>query len=157
MEVPDFRRHTLKILHLVDVDALVIFIVVYLVHGVRAGYGIAGNELKPKGKFSNWCQLVDGDLPLNIRFPNSEGQVKACVSVVTKIGKDKEGLLDRLKREKIPVFLRESPRTTTFINIYPAGLDNRQQRVIDGALPFTTEDVEGIKTRVFHLGPIDQR
>jgi len=87
-------------------------------------------------------------LPLAIR------SLGMNVSVVTKISKDDEALLDRLKQEKIPIFLRESPRTTTFINIYSGGLDNRQQRVIDVALPFTVEDVEGIESRIFHLGPL---
>jgi len=44
---------------------------------LRQQKGYKAGKLKPKGKFSNWCQLVDGDLPLNMRFPNSEGQVKA--------------------------------------------------------------------------------
>jgi hypothetical protein len=39
--------------------------------------GYKAGKLKPKGRFSNWCQLIDGNLLLNIRFPNSEGQMKA--------------------------------------------------------------------------------
>ena len=76
------------------------------------------------------------------------------VSVITKIGREETSLLDELEREKIPVFLRESPRTTIFTNIYSGDLDSREQRVIDVALPFTIKDVEGIHSRIFHLGPL---
>jgi len=76
------------------------------------------------------------------------------VSVITKIGQIDKALLENLEREKIPIFLKESRSTTTFINIYSEGLDSRQQRVSDIALPFTTEDVEGIESKVFHLGPL---
>jgi hypothetical protein len=38
--------------------------------------GFMAGKLKPKGRFSNWCQLVDGTLALNVRFPNRHGQVK---------------------------------------------------------------------------------
>lgn len=39
--------------------------------------GYKAGKLKPRGRFSNWCQLVDGNLALNISFPNSQGQEKA--------------------------------------------------------------------------------
>ncbi len=76
------------------------------------------------------------------------------VSVITKIGKEETPLLNKLEKEKIPVFLRESPRTTAFTNIYSRELDNREQKVSDIALPFTTKDVENIHSRIFHLGPL---
>lgn len=76
------------------------------------------------------------------------------VSVITKIGKKEMSFLDKLKRENIPIFLRETPRTTIFINIYLGGLDNREQWVKDIALPFTAEDVKGIHSRIFHLAPL---
>lgn len=76
------------------------------------------------------------------------------VSVITKISREDTSLLDELEREKIPVFLRESPRTTIFTNIYSRDLNSREQRVIDVALPFTMKDVEGIDSRIFHLGPL---
>ena len=76
------------------------------------------------------------------------------ISVITKISKEEISFLDALKRENIPIFLRETPRTTIFINIYLGELDNREQWVRDIALPFTAEDVEGIDSRLFHLGPL---
>ncbi len=86
--------------------------------------------------------------PLAMRYLGSH------VAVVTKLSKESKGLLDRLHQEKIAVFVRESPRTTTFMNIYPEGMEGRQQRVDSIAQPFTVEDVEGIEARVFHLGPL---
>ena len=40
----------------------------------RVGY--KAGKLKPKGSFSNWCQLVDECHIINVRFPNSSGQEK---------------------------------------------------------------------------------
>ena len=76
------------------------------------------------------------------------------VAVVTKVGRGDQSLLDGLRREGIPVLVRESSQTATFINIYPPRLDSREQRVTSIAHPFTVEDVEGIQARVFHLGPL---
>jgi len=76
------------------------------------------------------------------------------VAVVTKVSEEDRGLLDRLHREGITVFSSESPRTTTFVNTYPAGMERREQRVAGTALPFTLRDVDDIPARVFHLGPL---
>ena len=76
------------------------------------------------------------------------------VAVVTRLSEYDRSLLDCLYRDKIAVFLRESPQTTTFINIYPKGMEQRRQKVTGIALPFTAEDVEGIQAKVFHLGPL---
>ena len=76
------------------------------------------------------------------------------VAVVTKISEENRYLLDRLHRHAITVFLRDSPQTTTFLNIYPEGTEGRQQQVYSIARPFTAEDVEGIEAKVFHLGPL---
>jgi len=76
------------------------------------------------------------------------------VAVVTKISKEDESLLDNIESEQIPIFLRESLRTTTFTNIYPRSLDDRKQLVGDIAAPFTVGDVEGIQSKTFHLGPL---
>ena len=78
------------------------------------------------------------------------------VAVVTKVSEDSRSLLDRLHQEKVTVFARESPRTTTFLNIYPEGMEGREQRMDCIAQPFTAEDVVGINARVFHLGPLSR-
>jgi sugar/nucleoside kinase (ribokinase family) len=76
------------------------------------------------------------------------------VAVVTRLSKHDRSLLDRLYRDRVAVFLRESPQTTTFMNLYPEGMEQRRQKVTGIALPFTAEDVEGIQAKVFHLGPL---
>jgi len=76
------------------------------------------------------------------------------VAVVTRLSEYDRSLLDCLYRDKITVFLRESPQTSTFINVYPEGMEQRRQKVTGIALPFTAEDVEGIQAKVFHLGPL---
>ncbi len=52
-----------------------------LLPGLLLGIGLPLEQRQgyKAGKISgrrNWCQLVDGDVPLRIRFPNSRGQTK---------------------------------------------------------------------------------
>jgi sugar/nucleoside kinase (ribokinase family) len=76
------------------------------------------------------------------------------VAVVTKLNENDRRLLDSLYRNRVDVFLSESLQTTSFMNIYLEGTEQRRQKVTGIALPFTAEDVEGIQAKVFHLGPL---
>ena len=76
------------------------------------------------------------------------------VAVVTKVGGKDKALLRSMESEQIPIFLRESPGTTTFTNIYSSGADERKQLVSEIATPFTVDDVEGIQSKTFHVGPL---
>ena len=76
------------------------------------------------------------------------------VAVVTKIADRDRTLLDSIESEQIPIFLGESSATTTFTNIYLSGADRRKQSVSEIAAPFTVDDVAGIESKTFHLGPL---
>jgi len=76
------------------------------------------------------------------------------VAVITKVAKEDKALLGDLERKQIPIYLRASPRTTTFTNISAGDLDSREQLVGDIALPFTVADVEDVDSKLFHLGPL---
>jgi len=102
---------------------------------------ISGTEREMPGGTAYYASIAMKSLGLN-------------VAVITKIGKKDEYLLDNIKSEQIPIFLRESVRTTTFTNSYPMGLDDREQSVSGIATPFTVEDVEGIQSKIFHVGPL---
>lgn len=103
---------------------------------------ISGTEREMPGGTAYYASIAMKSLGLN-------------VAVITKIGKKDEYLLDNIESEQIPIFLRESVRTTTFTNSYPMGPDDgREQSVGDIAAPFTVEDVEGIQSKTFHIGPL---
>jgi len=102
---------------------------------------IGGKEKQLPGGTAYYASMAMKSLGLN-------------VAVITKVAKEDEALLNDLKRINIPIFSRESPGTTTFTNIYPGGSDDRQQLVSDIAVPFTVEDVKGIQSKIFHLGPL---
>ena len=76
------------------------------------------------------------------------------VAVITKLRHQDTYLLRELEKEHIPVFLGESDRTTTFINIYSSNSNTREQWVKDVAIPFTVSDTSSYEARLFHLGPL---
>lgn len=76
------------------------------------------------------------------------------VSVITKLKETDGGLLSRLKALGIAVFQRPSHATTTFLNVYAAGQDDREQWVSDVASPFTVDDLVEVDAEMFHIGPL---
>ncbi len=76
------------------------------------------------------------------------------VAVITKLRHQDTYLLRELEKEHIPVFLGESDRTTTFINMYSNNSNTREQWVKDVAIPFTVSDASSYEARLFHLGPL---
>ncbi|MEE9442222.1 MAG: PfkB family carbohydrate kinase [candidate division Zixibacteria bacterium] len=76
------------------------------------------------------------------------------VAVITKLRDKDTFLLSELEKEHIPVFLGESDRTTTFMNVYSSDTNTREQRVKDVARPFTVGDASRCEARIFHLGPL---
>jgi sugar/nucleoside kinase (ribokinase family) len=76
------------------------------------------------------------------------------VAVITKLHHQDTSLLSELEKEKIPVYLGESDRTTTFMNVYSCNTNTRKQWVKDVAMPFTISDASNCKARIFHLGPL---
>lgn len=76
------------------------------------------------------------------------------VAVITKLHDQDTFLLSELEKEHIPVFLGESDRTTTFMNVYSDNTNTREQLVKDVAMPFTVRDASRCEARIFHLGPL---
>ena len=76
------------------------------------------------------------------------------VAVITKLHHQDTHLLSELQNEEIPVYLAESDRTTTFMNMYSSDTNTREQWVKDVATPFTVSDASHFNPKLFHLGPL---
>lgn len=89
-------------------------------------------------------------------FPLALNRLGRSVSIVTKLAAaDREFLLEELEEEKISVEWIDSPRSTTFDNIYSGkNLSDRTQRVECVADSFTVEDLALVRARFIHLGPL---
>ncbi len=77
------------------------------------------------------------------------------VVVITKIGYNDGYLLNDLKKGNIPAFLKMSPKTTVFENIYTEYQNHRVhrvQKVKSIATPLAIEDIPDISPTIFHVG-----
>jgi sugar/nucleoside kinase (ribokinase family) len=91
-------------------------------------------------------------------FPLALARLGGSVGVLTRMApEDADELLAELRDEGIEVRCAPSPKTTEFENRYlPADRDRRVQRVGAVALPFVPADLEGVRARLLHLGPLTQ-
>jgi sugar/nucleoside kinase (ribokinase family) len=77
------------------------------------------------------------------------------LAVCTRAGRDAAGALAALDKAGVVLKLRESAATTCFVNRYtPVRPDHREQAVTAVADPITPVDLEGLRARWFHLGPL---
>ena len=77
-------------------------------------------------------------------------------AVVTRVAEDDRGeLLEEMLDVGIEVICLPSSHSTFFHNIYPsADPDIRLQRVTTVAAPFETGDIDAVRARAFHFGPL---
>lgn len=78
----------------------------------------------------------------------------ASYQLVTKVGKDQEQEVEKIKAMGIDTVCYPSRRTVYFENIYGVDSDERKQRVLAKADPFTLDDVRPLQAKVFHLGSL---
>lgn len=74
--------------------------------------------------------------------------------LVTKLGQDDMQVVEDMRRTGIEVQTFPSRHTVFFENRYGANQNERTQRVLDKADPFTLEEVDGLDARIFHLGSL---
>ena len=82
-------------------------------------------------------------LPKNVSF-----------QLVTAMGEKDMQAVDDMRCAGIDVVCHHSRNTVFFENKYGINMNNRQQRVLAKADPFTREQVENLEARVFHLGSL---
>lgn len=74
--------------------------------------------------------------------------------LVTSIGKKEIGSVREIEAAGIEVKAFESRETVYFENKYGENSNNRQQRVLAKADPFTIKQMEDLNAKVFHLGSL---
>lgn len=81
-------------------------------------------------------------------------QMDLSYVLVTALAAAEMQFVTMLREQGITVKAFPSRHTVYFENIYGPGLDQRTQRVLQEADPFTVSQLEGIDARIFHLGPL---
>lgn len=74
--------------------------------------------------------------------------------LVTKIGQESQEEVDRLRQMNINVVSYSSRHSVFFENCYSLDSDQRTQRVLAKADPFTIEEMKPLQAEVFHLGSL---
>ena len=75
-------------------------------------------------------------------------------TLVTALAESEMKTVEELRAEGIDVAVMPSKHTVYFENIYGENQDNRTQRVLAKADPFTVEYLENIDSKIFHLGSL---
>lgn len=81
-------------------------------------------------------------------------QMPVTYMLLTAVGKSELASVDELRTKGIAVSALPSTHSIYFENRYSDNPDDRTQRVLQQADPFTTEDVTSVAARIYHLGPL---
>lgn len=87
-------------------------------------------------------------------FSNAIRTMDVKYLLVTALGKSEMQSVADLRAKGIEVTALPSAHTVYFENTYTGNLDNRTQRVLQIADPFTIEQLTPVQARVYHLGPL---
>lgn len=79
---------------------------------------------------------------------------KVSYQLVTKVGEDQKGEVEKLRAAGIETVCYPSRHTVYFENRYGEDSNNRTQRVLAKADPFTIDDVRPLDAKVYHLGSL---
>lgn len=74
--------------------------------------------------------------------------------LVTSVGESEMGVVEELRSEGIDVTVLPSRKSVFFENRYGHDRNQRTQRVMAKADPFTVEKLRGVEARIFHLGTL---
>ena len=74
--------------------------------------------------------------------------------VITAVGDDLKQEVDRLHEAGIDITDVGSPTSVFFENSYGRNMNNRRQRVLSKAAPFTIDQLKNAEAEVFHLGTL---
>ena len=75
-------------------------------------------------------------------------------SLVTKVGNESMDEVQRLREAGVDVTRYGCPHSVFFENVYGSNLDDRRQRVLAKAEPFTIDELMHTSARVYHLGTL---
>jgi len=74
--------------------------------------------------------------------------------VITAVGQELDHEIEKLKQAGIDIQNLGSPTSVFFENKYGANMNNRQQRVLSKAAPFTIDQLRDAEADMFHLGTL---
>lgn len=87
-------------------------------------------------------------------FSNALSKLDVSYRLVTALAPSDMPFVDELRSRGIDVTVLPSTETVFFENNYSADQDHRTQRVLGRADSFTPGQLENIRAKVFHLGPL---
>ena len=79
---------------------------------------------------------------------------KVSFQLVTKLGEEDMQAVSLMREAGIDVEVRPSRHTVYFENKYGENQNERTQRVLEKADPFTIDDVSGLDASIYHLGSL---
>ena len=74
--------------------------------------------------------------------------------IVTAVGDDLKHEIEKLQAAGVSIQDLGSPTSVFFENSYGRNMNNRRQKVMSKAAPFTIEQLSDVETDVFHLGTL---
>lgn len=88
-------------------------------------------------------------------FAHAMGNLGAeSFRLVTSLAESEMGAVDDIRRKGIAVDVIPSPTSVYFENIYGENQNDRKQRVLAKAAPFTVENLRDVEAKFFHLGTL---
>ncbi|SEO56553.1 Sugar or nucleoside kinase, ribokinase family [Mucilaginibacter gossypiicola] len=87
-------------------------------------------------------------------FSNAIRNMDVSYTLVTSLALSEMPVVEKLRGKGIEVHATTGGETVYFENIYSVNQDHRTQRVLQKADPFTIEQLDEIRSRVYHLGPL---
>ncbi len=87
-------------------------------------------------------------------FSNAVCNMDIHYRLVTAVAETEMHFVTDLRKKNIEVSVLNSTHTVYFENIYPENRDHRTQRVLQKANAFTAGQLDGVQSKIFHLGPL---
>lgn len=90
----------------------------------------------------------------SIYFSSAMAALDLKYSLITSLAESDQSALDTLREKEITVTVHPTAHTLFFENIYGHNPNDRTQRVLQEAEPFTPEQVTGDEASIYHLGTL---
>lgn len=90
----------------------------------------------------------------SIYFSSAMAGLDMPYLLVTALAEGDLSVLDILRDRGVEMLVFSSPQTMFFVNEYGADSNERTQKVLQVAAPFTTGQVAGVNAAIYHLGTL---
>ena len=113
-----------------------------------------GHITKDKIVTPNRTVYMSGGTSFYFAYAINQLPKKISFSLVTSMNVTEAEPVERMKAKGIDVTLFPSRNTVFFENIYSENQNDRKQRVLAKADPFTIKELEHVDAHIFHLGSL---